>query len=64
MIHPFVYVYADLSPSMTQVPGKPKPKIKIAYLGKILKESETLLAQGWREGHVVNALVFGTINTT
>ncbi|MCJ1243759.1 hypothetical protein MMC30_000956 [Trapelia coarctata] len=35
-----------------------KGKVKIAYLGKILKESETLLAQGWREGHVVNALVF------
>lgn len=35
-------------------------KMKIAYLGKILKENETLLGQGWREGHVVNALVFGT----
>ncbi|MCJ1252539.1 hypothetical protein MMC24_000345 [Lignoscripta atroalba] len=35
-----------------------KGKVKIAYLGKILKDSETLLAQGWREGHVVNALVF------
>jgi len=35
-----------------------KGKVKIAYLGKILKEGETLLAQGWREGHVVNALVF------
>jgi len=35
-----------------------KGKVKIAYLGKILKDGETLLAQGWREGHVVNALVF------
>lgn len=34
-------------------------KVKIAYMGKILKDSETLQAQGWREGHVVNALVFG-----
>ena len=34
-------------------------KVKIAYMGKILKNSETLQAQGWREGHVVNALVFG-----
>ncbi|KAK0509379.1 hypothetical protein JMJ35_007773 [Cladonia borealis] len=34
-------------------------KVKIAYMGKILKEGETLQAQGWREGHVVNALVFG-----
>lgn len=33
-------------------------KIRIAYMGKILKDSESLLAQGWREGHVVNALVF------
>ncbi|MCJ1475895.1 hypothetical protein MMC13_004559 [Lambiella insularis] len=32
--------------------------IRIAYLGKILKEGDSLLAQGWREGHVVNALVF------
>lgn len=39
-----------------QVPGN--GKIKIAYLGKILKEGETLQSQGWREGHVVNALVF------
>jgi len=28
-------------------------------MGKILKENETLVAQGWKEGHVVNALVFG-----
>lgn len=35
-----------------------KGKVKIAYLGKILKDGETLHAQGWREGHVVNALVF------
>ncbi|KAL9131231.1 MAG: hypothetical protein Q9217_000773 [Psora testacea] len=33
-------------------------KIKIAYMGKILKENESLQAQGWLEGHVVNALVF------
>ncbi|MCJ1322111.1 hypothetical protein MMC15_007456 [Xylographa vitiligo] len=39
-----------------EMPGK--GKVRIAYLGKILKEGETLLAQGWREGHVVNALVF------
>jgi hypothetical protein len=32
-------------------------RIRIAYLGKILKEQEALLAQGWKEGHVVNALV-------
>ena len=33
-------------------------RIKLAYLGKILKEGESLDAQGYREGHVVNALVF------
>jgi len=33
-------------------------KVKIAYMGKVLKDGETLQAQGWREGHVVNALVF------
>lgn len=38
------------------VPGK--VKVKIAYLGKLLKDGESLQAQGWREGHVVNALVF------
>lgn len=39
-----------------QITGK--GKVRIAYLGKILKDGETLHAQGWREGHVVNALVF------
>lgn len=33
-------------------------RVKIAYMGKILKDGETLQAQGWRDGHVVNALVF------
>lgn len=37
-----------------------KGRIRIAYLGKILKEGETLEAQGWREGHVINALVFSS----
>ena len=36
-------------------------KVKIAYMGKILKDGETLQAQGWREGHVVNALVFNNV---
>ncbi|CAK7562473.1 MAG: hypothetical protein SEPTF4163_000319 [Sporothrix epigloea] len=35
-----------------------KTRIRIAYLGKILKDNAPLLAQGWKEGHVVNALVF------
>ncbi|KAB5577695.1 hypothetical protein GE09DRAFT_1051864 [Coniochaeta sp. 2T2.1] len=33
-------------------------KIRLAYMGKILKESSSLLSQGWKQGHVVNALVF------
>ncbi|KAI9851649.1 MAG: hypothetical protein M1838_003118 [Thelocarpon superellum] len=33
-------------------------KIRIAYMGRILKDGETLASQGWHEGHVVNALVF------
>ena len=37
----------------------PKPgRVRIVYLGKILMENETLVNQGWRDGHVVNALVF------
>ncbi|CAK7262936.1 hypothetical protein SEPCBS57363_000311 [Sporothrix epigloea] len=35
-----------------------KTRIRIAYLGKILKDNAPLLVQGWKEGHVVNALVF------
>lgn len=38
----------------------PPPKhIKIVYLGKVLKENQSLLAQGWKDNHVVNAMVFG-----
>ncbi|KPM44796.1 hypothetical protein AK830_g1715 [Neonectria ditissima] len=33
-------------------------RIRIAYMGKILKENSSLAAQGWQTGHVVNALVF------
>lgn len=36
----------------------PPQHIKIAYLGKILDEKQSLMAQGWQEGHVLNALVF------
>ncbi|PGH11096.1 hypothetical protein AJ80_07284 [Polytolypa hystricis UAMH7299] len=34
-----------------------KLRVRIAYLGKFLKEHESLISQGWKEGHVVNALV-------
>ncbi|KAH9903991.1 hypothetical protein F4778DRAFT_733515 [Xylariomycetidae sp. FL2044] len=33
-------------------------RIRIAYMGKILKENTSLLSQGWKKGYVVNALVF------
>ncbi|KAK4444929.1 hypothetical protein QBC34DRAFT_170631 [Podospora aff. communis PSN243] len=33
-------------------------KIRIAYMGKILKEGSSLSEQGWKQGHVVNALMF------
>lgn len=33
-------------------------RIRIAYMGKMLKENQSLEAQGWQPGHVVNALVF------
>ncbi|KAK7416141.1 hypothetical protein QQZ08_012118 [Neonectria magnoliae] len=33
-------------------------RIRIAYMGKILKENSSLVNQGWQTGHVVNALVF------
>ncbi len=35
-------------------------RIRIGYLGKILKEGSPLASQGWKEGHVVNALMFDT----
>ncbi|KAL2164741.1 hypothetical protein VTH06DRAFT_36 [Thermothelomyces fergusii] len=35
-----------------------KKKIRIAYMGKILHENSSLVDQGWRQGHVINALVF------
>lgn len=42
--------------SQTSLP--PEKKIKIAYMGKILRENQSLEVQGWQIGHVVNALVF------
>ncbi|KAI0883000.1 uncharacterized protein GGS22DRAFT_169252 [Annulohypoxylon maeteangense] len=32
--------------------------VRVAYMGKILKENMSLESQGWKKGHVVNALVF------
>lgn len=33
--------------------------IRIAYMGRVLKESQSLKSQGWNEEYVVNGLVFG-----
>ncbi|TQS35120.1 hypothetical protein Golomagni_04468 [Golovinomyces magnicellulatus] len=37
----------------------PTKTVRIAYMGKILKENLSLPAQGWKDDHVVNGLVFG-----
>lgn len=34
-------------------------KIRLAYMGKILEEHKALSATTWKEGHILNALVFG-----
>ncbi|KAK2760726.1 hypothetical protein FQN54_001962 [Arachnomyces sp. PD_36] len=41
-----------------------KYRIRIAYLGKVLSESQSLLDQGWQEGHIVNALVVMKASTS
>lgn len=35
-----------------------KTKMKLGYLGRVLKDNETLEAQGWAVGHVINVFVF------
>lgn len=32
-------------------------RVRIAYLGRMLKEQESLPDQGWQSGHVINALI-------
>lgn len=32
-------------------------RVRIAYLGRMLKEHDSLLDQGWQHGHVINALI-------
>ncbi|CAI4211977.1 unnamed protein product [Parascedosporium putredinis] len=32
--------------------------VRIAYLGKILRDNASLEDQGWKSGHIINALVF------
>ncbi|KAK0636513.1 hypothetical protein B0T17DRAFT_483551, partial [Bombardia bombarda] len=53
---PFFFTSHPHRTSHTPLP--PNKKIRVAYMGKILKEGLPLPAQGWKAGHVVNALVF------
>ncbi|KAL4917651.1 hypothetical protein BDW62DRAFT_183575 [Aspergillus aurantiobrunneus] len=47
-----------LARKVQQEVGIPRTqRVRIAYLGKLLKEHATLVDQGWKPGHVVNALV-------
>jgi hypothetical protein len=32
-------------------------RVRIVYLGRMLREHASLVDQGWKSGHVVNALV-------
>lgn len=45
--------------SLTQYHSQlaPTSRIRLAYMGRVLRDAEPLPAQGWREGHVVSALV-------
>ncbi|KAF3397926.1 hypothetical protein F1880_005893 [Penicillium rolfsii] len=47
-----------LARKIQQEAGVPNfQRVRIAYLGRMLKEHESLLNQGWQRGHVVNALI-------
>ncbi|KAI0109691.1 hypothetical protein GGR51DRAFT_512495 [Nemania sp. FL0031] len=49
----------SLSRKIAEESGLPSTKyVRVAYMGKILKESSSLQSQGWQKDHVVNALVF------
>ncbi|KAL4950739.1 hypothetical protein BDW69DRAFT_51746 [Aspergillus filifer] len=47
-----------LAKKVAQEVGLPRTqRIRIAYLGKILREHTSLVEQGWKPGNIVNALV-------
>ncbi|KAL4786049.1 hypothetical protein BJX76DRAFT_140350 [Aspergillus varians] len=47
-----------LARKVQQEVGIPRTqRVRIAYLGKILKEHAPLVDQGWKQGHVINAMV-------
>ncbi|KIN02012.1 hypothetical protein OIDMADRAFT_28138 [Oidiodendron maius Zn] len=37
---------------------QPPKRLKLAYMGRLLRPSESLETEGWEEGHVLNALIF------
>lgn len=37
----------------------PPKRVQLYYMGRLLKEEESLLNQGWKEGHVLSAFVHG-----
>jgi hypothetical protein len=38
---------------------QPEQQVRISFLGKMLDEKKTLTEEGWKEGFVVNAYIFG-----
>ncbi|TAQ83473.1 hypothetical protein B7494_g8199 [Chlorociboria aeruginascens] len=44
--------------TLTEEAGISSPKyIRIAYMGRLLNDNQSLLSQGWKEGNVINAMV-------
>ncbi|KAI0380598.1 hypothetical protein F5Y04DRAFT_95142 [Hypomontagnella monticulosa] len=49
----------SLARKVAEESGLPATKrVRVAYMGRILKENSSLQSQGWKKGHIVNALVF------
>ncbi|KAI0866300.1 hypothetical protein F4860DRAFT_134049 [Xylaria cubensis] len=49
----------SLARKIMEESGLPSTRlVRVAYMGKILKENMSLQSQGWQKDHVVNALVF------
>ena len=54
-LYPSPYPALDRELMQRQIPAE--TKIRIAYLGRLLKDGVPLLEQGFAPGHMVNALV-------
>ncbi|GAP91745.1 putative ubiquitin domain protein [Rosellinia necatrix] len=49
----------SLARKIAEESGLPSSRyVRVAYMGKILKENMSLPSQGWQKDHIVNALVF------